>query len=47
MQRYESEQFGDTRKTIALPSGQVLANVDEFYRRDGSFVITPKQGSVS
>ncbi|GAB4037397.1 TROVE domain-containing protein [Spirosoma gilvum] len=30
-----SGMFGDTWKTIALPSGQVLANVDEFYRREG------------
>lgn len=27
--------FGDTWKTIALPSRNVLSNVDEFYRREG------------
>ncbi|MBN8823650.1 MULTISPECIES: TROVE domain-containing protein [unclassified Spirosoma] len=30
-----SGMFGDTWKTIALPPGQVLANVDEFYGREG------------
>ncbi|GAB3948258.1 TROVE domain-containing protein [Spirosoma harenae] len=30
-----SGMFGDRWKTIALPSRQVLANVDEFYRREG------------
>lgn len=30
-----SGMFGDTWKTVALPSRQVLANVNEFYRREG------------
>lgn len=30
-----SGMFGDCWKTVALPSRQVLANVDEFYRREG------------
>ncbi|MVM28699.1 TROVE domain-containing protein [Spirosoma sp. HMF4905] len=30
-----SGMFGDRWKTIALPSRQILANVDEFYRREG------------
>lgn len=30
-----SGMFGDRWKTVALPSRQILANVDEFYRREG------------
>lgn len=30
-----SGMFGDSWKTVALPSRQVLSNVDEFYRREG------------
>jgi hypothetical protein len=30
-----SGMFGDSWKTVALPSRQVLANVGEFYRREG------------
>jgi hypothetical protein len=30
-----SGMFGDTWKTISMPSGNILANVDEFYKREG------------
>lgn len=30
-----SGMFGDTWKTVTLPSRSILANVDEFYRREG------------
>jgi 60 kDa SS-A/Ro ribonucleoprotein len=31
----EAGMFGDTWKTIQMPSGNILSNVQEFYRREG------------